>query len=270
MIPTFDIEDHTKLSTVAQYNLALPSQNSNQRKSNYTNNISDLIFNATASIIPNTNKIYDSKKGIGLTFNTKDKSKNMDINMDVTSKSLSAKDSTNQIEDEFTITLPNRDIICQLYILYTILMGMANLLMSHLQGYIAILLSPLFFTCVFMHSLSMQSTYNQVLGAIIIMLYPWVVYAQTYGVEALVPYFLLFVFYVVYKPIFKEKHSAVEYAITMLLISACIIGIGIYTIYPKSIHGLHASFLSVVVLTCYTLFLQNPFSITAHYQARVS
>ena len=71
--------------------------------------------------------------------------------------------------------LPSRDVVCQMYCCYLVLMAIISLILPYYAFYLAVMLCPLFTVSVLGHCMVLYSFWNTFLGIVICILYPMVV-----------------------------------------------------------------------------------------------
>lgn len=160
---------------------------------------------------------------------------------------LPVKKSEEDTSDTKEILLPHPELICLLYFCYAICIGIGNLLFPYYTAQVALLFCPLFTITVIAHTIITQNLVNFVLGLILVGIYPLVVFLNVN--YAYVTFLCLFNMFCSYK-VFTSKIRYVHIIVTSVFILASIIGIIVYQVYPKSIHGMHAAFLSTCMLAC--------------------
>lgn len=165
--------------------------------------------------------------------------------------------------EAYELLLPNKDMLCLLYVFFSITMAIANLLVPYYQTYAAILLCPIFTITVLAHCIITQNKWNMYLGMLVILVYPCVLVYNSYITLILI--FILFTLFCVFKILFTSTINCMHLALIMLLLICSLVGIIVYQVYPKSIHGIHASFLSTCILACTVVILTKKvsFKITA-------
>jgi len=157
-------------------------------------------------------------------------------------------DSNTSKSEQYDITFIKKDVVCIIYVFFAILMAMINLLMPAYQIQAATLISPLFTIAIVLHSILTQSWWNAYIGITLIFLYPFVLVFNTY--LSIILIFSLFTLFCVYHTCTNPITNYVHMGIIFFLVVCSFIGIIIYQIYPRSIHGIHASFLSTCILAC--------------------
>ena len=157
------------------------------------------------------------------------------------------KSDDNDVTETKEIDLPNPELVCQLYFLYAICTGIGSLLFPYYSTQVALFFCPLLTITVLAHTMITQSQVNFVLGMILIFVYPVIVLANVN--YAYVAFLSLFNIFCAYK-VFTSKIKYVQIIITSVFMLASLVGILVYQVYPKSIHGMHAAFLSTCMLAC--------------------
>jgi hypothetical protein len=162
--------------------------------------------------------------------------------------------------------LPGRDFLCILYILFTALTGIISLTIPYFQRDAFVIFMPIVCITIFMHMLTTppesQGAATLGLGLLTILLYPFAIVFTQYHFDSVVAAcFILFCSW----PTLTGKYGYLKLAMCAFLVTCCTIGIVVYQVYPKSIHGMHAAFMSMCILACCSLFFMPPmrFSLVA-------
>jgi hypothetical protein len=171
--------------------------------------------------------------------------------------------NTTATNDTYEFMLPNKDIICLMYVCFAVIMAIANLLIPVYQTQAAILLCPVFTVTILAHGFITQNIWNIYMGGVIILFYPVVLVYNTYVTIIII--FVLFTIFCVFKLLFSTSINWMHKALIVLLLMCSLTGIIIYQVYPKSIHGIHASFLSTCILACSVVIMskKTSFKVTA-------
>jgi hypothetical protein len=162
--------------------------------------------------------------------------------------------TTEEITSTHEISLPLKHIIGQGYMFFGIMLGITNLLIPIYTFQAALFLSPIFCITVLAHCFAAYNKYSSGIGCVVVLVYPFVIYLN--NSYALVAYVVLYMIFIACTTI-SEKKNYIYSMILVFLVSCTALGVIIYQVYPKSIHGIHASFLSVGVLTCTVLVMSK-------------
>ena len=155
-------------------------------------------------------------------------------------------------EEKHGIPLPTAEVICLGYICYTICMGIGAILFSYYLNHLAFFFCPLFTLTVVGHILLHFHVTSGVMGGVLIVLYPLV---ADCGVSvAYIVFLFCFMAFCLVKVI-SHKINIMFIALMLLLVVCAVIGIIVYEVYPRSIHGLHASFLCTCILACTSVMI---------------
>jgi hypothetical protein len=151
-----------------------------------------------------------------------------------------------------------------LYIIFTVLIGIISLVIPYMQKNMFIILMPTFCITVFLHMLMTVGKKQGIVvfcfGAGTILLYPFAVVFDYLHLDAVVA--CLFILFCVW-PALVGTYGYVKLTVMTLLSLSSLSGIIVYEIYPRSIHGMHAAFLSMAILAGLSLFFMP------HYEYRL-
>lgn len=152
------------------------------------------------------------------------------------------------------IKLPLKHLVCQGYILYAITLGITGVLLPYYVNTVAFFLTPLLCITILGNCIITQSRIHSLLGVSLIVIYPVLVYMN--NTYLLISFMFIFIVFLLVS-LLPEKLTYVYLSIVSLLVLCTFIGIIIYQVYPRSIHGVHASFLSLCLLTCTTIIISR-------------
>ena len=151
------------------------------------------------------------------------------------------------------IPFMNIDLLWQCYAFYAVVMGLATLLIPYYVETVALLMCPLFSFVVACHGTMGRHTICLYMSVLVVMMYPIVfLYHRTF-VAVPIAYYLLFLMFIGIFAFF-ERYQRFLWVIIGALLVGSFVGIIVYYVYPKSIHGIHATAMALTVLTCTTLF----------------
>lgn len=156
-------------------------------------------------------------------------------------------------EDEnenYAFKLPGFEIICLLYIFYCVVMGIGAILFPYYLWDIAIFTCPLLTITILAHTLVNFNRYVAVLGAALVLCYPIVIVMGQ--VPLVIAFLSLFMVFCLWKALL-QKINYIFLSTVFILVVCSAMGVIVYQVYPKSIHGLHASFLCTCILACATV-----------------
>jgi hypothetical protein len=159
--------------------------------------------------------------------------------------------NTHKKNEDETITnefyLPGSEIICMFYVFYTIGLGIGAILFPYYVAQIALFLAPIFTVTVLSHCFIQFHLYTLILGIFLVVVYPVVIILQL--PTLIVTYLMIFTLFCVSKAVMASK-SWVYLLIVFVLVCASTMGVIVYEVYPRSIHGMHAAFLCTCILAC--------------------
>lgn len=166
--------------------------------------------------------------------------------------------NTHKKNDEDTVTkefpLPGSEVICLFYVFYTICMGIGAILFPYYIHQIALFLAPIYTITILAHCIVQFHVYTLILGIFLVVTYPVVILLQLPWL--LIGYLLLFTLFCVSKACMTSR-SWVYLLIMFILVCSSTTGIIVYQVYPRSIHGMHASFMCTCVLACFTVLFSR-------------
>lgn len=160
--------------------------------------------------------------------------------------------SENKKKDCQEYTLPNVEILSVLYIAYTVLLATTSIILPHYITVVALVLGPLFTIILLSHACISLSKKNIILGVMLVFLYPMILIWNTPWMY--ITFLLLFTLFCMLIAL-SSNPKFVSLGLLLMLVICSGIGIVIYQVYPRTIHGLHASFLCSCVLACSTIYL---------------
>jgi hypothetical protein len=166
---------------------------------------------------------------------------------------IKKRSSTDNEIESSTLSLPTNEVLSLMYIFYTVCMGIGVILLPHYSVTIALLFSPFFIVTIGIHALVNFSIPSLGLGILLVTLHPLVIMLAMQYV--LVGYLTLFIVFCLSK-LMHQKIKVLFLGVIFMLIVCVLIGIVVYQVYPRSVHGIHASFLCSCVLVCTTLLFQ--------------
>lgn len=153
-------------------------------------------------------------------------------------------------------SMMNIDLLWQLYAFYAVLMGLATLLIPHYVDTVALLLCPVFTFIVACHGSMARHVICLYIAVLVVFMYPIVFLYYKSSQAVPVAYYLLFLVFIGMTAWFEKFQRYLWIAMAVLL-SGSVVGIIVYYVYPKSIHGIHATAMAMTVLTCTTLFFSQ-------------
>lgn len=158
--------------------------------------------------------------------------------------------------------LPTRDVVCQMYCCYLVMIGLVNIVLPPYTYYLAVMLCPLFTVSVLGHCMILYSFWNTFIGLIVCILYPLVVImsSQHWVVSMYVILVLFFcntsiLMQTSYPGPVSQSMRYLHASVYVGLSVSCLVGIFTFQIYPKCIHGLHAAVLALACLCCASLIM---------------
>lgn len=152
------------------------------------------------------------------------------------------------------IKIPLKHLVCQGYVLYSIVIGITGVLIPYYVNTVAYCLTPLLCITILGNCILTQSKMHSMLGLALIILYPLLVYLN--NTYLLISFILIFVVFLLVS-LLSERLTYLYLSIVSFLVLCTFIGLIIYQVYPRSIHGVHASFLSLCILTCTTIIISR-------------
>lgn len=196
-----------------------------------------------------------------ITFSSKAKTSGIEMNVPVIAgkkkddnsaeKSIIIAKKNVEDEDETVVQAfsipPLAEIVCFMYILYGTCMGIGVILFSSYMTEISLLFCPLFIVAVGLHACLTLSMSMGVLGIGLIAVYPVII--LVHQMWLVVVYIFFFMCFCLGK-VFYHRISMLVKGIIFLFVVCSIIGVLVYQVYPRSIHGLHAAFLCNCMLAC--------------------
>lgn len=152
-------------------------------------------------------------------------------------------------------TLPNIEVLCMLYIFYTVSLAVSAIIIPHYVTVVGLFLCPFFTTTVLLHACASLSSRNIALGVGVAALYPIVIVLNS---PSLCIFFLVLFNLFCTLVALTKKPSLWVLVLILSLIGAASIGIIVFQVYPRSVHGIHASVLCSCVLACTTVYILKP------------
>jgi len=162
---------------------------------------------------------------------------------------------------------PTKHLVIFLYVFVTLVSSIVSLVLPYFQRNMFIILLPIISITVYMHihlpitqgqkSAGNNSSITWALGWSVILFFPLSIVFPSYHFDILVAsIFITFLIWPALK-ISSQKAWIKQTALAVLALSA-VAGMLVYQVYPRSIHGMHAAFLSICVLACCSVyFLQE-------------
>lgn len=169
---------------------------------------------------------------------------------------------------------PTKYLVIFLYVFITLVSSIVSLVLPYFQKSMFILLLPIISITVYMHihlpvtqKHTSASSITWALGWCVILFFPLSLVFPSYNFDILVAsIFITFLVWPALK-ISSQKAWMKQTALAVLALSA-VAGMLVYQVYPRSIHGMHAAFLSICVLACCSVYFlqeggnsQNPISV---------
>lgn len=139
----------------------------------------------------------------------------------------------------------DRNTIWPVYVTFILALVIAGLLLPYYMTQTAMVLSPLFMFVVLFHMSGMTHYVHIALGGLVIIGYNVVLVGN--HIHYTLVYTGLFNLFCVFS-LMTEKFRKTYVFIILLLFVCSIMGVVVLKVYPQSIHGIHASFLSSVLL----------------------
>lgn len=175
--------------------------------------------------------------------------------------------NNNQVFQLSDMSKPTKHLVIFLYVFVTLVSSIVSLVLPYFQRNMFIILLPIISITVYMHihlpatqgqkNAGNNSSITWALGWSVILFFPLSIVFPSYHFDILVAsIFITFLIWPALK-ISSQKAWIKQTALAVLALSA-VAGMLVYQVYPRSIHGMHAAFLSICVLACCSVyFLQE-------------
>lgn len=239
MVEPFDIKDPNKLLFPKSISLTPVSA---PKRTVVQPSLSMIFKDATSSLFEN---MAGQKPPQGVSFTPK---------RDVIPMSISdhaGKPEPPGAPDRLEIPLPSAHVVCGMYLVYSVVLSLGCLLLPAYEGMVALAMAPLFMSAVAFDACPDAPHTRFWIALVLVVTYPAMAIMQSKGIQVLAGYLLFYLAFVLSD---LSKNKSLPYRISIgVLTLACIIGLVVYVVYPRSVHGVQATFLAVTVLTCTNL-----------------
>lgn len=243
MVEPFDIKDPNKLlfpKSIALTPVATPKRTVVQPS------LTMILKDATSSLFEN---MSGPKPPGGVSFAPK-----RDV-IPVSISDHSSKSDPQSVSERHEIPLPSARIVCGMYLVYSVVLSLGCLLLPAYEGTVALAMAPLFMSALVFDACPDAPHVRFWIALVLFVAYPSMAIMQSKGIQVLAGYLLFYLAFVLSD---FSKNKSLPYRISIgVLTLACIVGLVVYVVYPRSVHGVQATFLAVTVLTCVNVVWLN-------------